>query len=153
MYPIYLHTHTHPHTHTPHTHPFTPTHSPEESSGVGDNEPDVLGVAVVTHPPLLIHSGLRQNHHLEVGKREREDINNHNLREKTIRIEVEPLLMATQRKANCNNIEARSQMNSLCTKQPLNKAHLCIRATTLFPKGVRYRGVPCTVHVHAMLTK
>ena len=33
-------------------------------------------------------------------------------------------------------------MNSLCTKQPLNKGHLCIKAKTLFPKGVRYRGVP-----------
>ena len=33
-------------------------------------------------------------------------------------------------------------MNRLCIKQPLNKDHLCIRAKTLFPKGVRYRGVP-----------
>ena len=33
-------------------------------------------------------------------------------------------------------------MNSLCTKQPLNKGHLCIKAKTLFPKGVRYRGAP-----------
>ena len=24
-------------------------------------------------------------------------------------------------------------MNSLCTKQPLNKGHLCIKAKTLFP--------------------
>ncbi len=40
----------------------------------------------------------------------------------------------------------RSQMNSLCTKQPLNKGYLCIKAKTLFPKGDRYRGVPlCNV--------
>ncbi len=37
---------------------------------------------------------------------------------------------------------SRSQMNSLCTKQPLNKGHLCIKAKTLFPIGIRYRGVP-----------
>ena len=37
---------------------------------------------------------------------------------------VEPILM---KKANC----VRSQMNSLCTKQPLNKGHLCIKAKTL----------------------
>ena len=33
-------------------------------------------------------------------------------------------------------------MKSLYTKQPLNKGHLCITAKTVFPKGVRYRGVP-----------
>ncbi len=40
-----------------------------------------------------------------------------------------------------NGQAPRSQMNSLCTKQPLNKGHLCIKAKTLFPKGVRYRRV------------
>ncbi len=28
----------------------------------------------------------------------------------------------------------------VCTKQPLNKGHLCIMANVLFPEGVRYRG-------------
>ena len=46
-----------------------------------------------------------------------------------------------------NGQAPRSQMNSLCTKQPLNKGHLCIKAKTLFPKGVRYRGVPLYIHV------
>ncbi len=33
-----------------------------------------------------------------------------------------------------NGQESRSQMNSLCTKQPLNKGHLCITAKMLVPK-------------------
>ncbi len=33
-------------------------------------------------------------------------------------------------------------MNSLCTKQPLNKGHPYITAKMLFPKGGRYGGVP-----------
>ncbi len=45
-----------------------------------------------------------------------------------------------------NGQSPRSHMNSLCTKQPLNKGHACtyhcIKAKTLFPNGVRYRGVP-----------
>ncbi len=48
-------------------------------------------------------------------------------------------------KANCDitAMQApRSQMNSLCTKQPLNKGHPYLTAKMLFPKGGRYRGVP-----------
>ncbi len=43
-------------------------------------------------------------------------------------------------KASCY-ITARHPRPSLCTKQPLNKGHLCIKAKTLFPNGVHYRGI------------
>ncbi len=54
------------------------------------------------------------------------------------------LLMATPeyRPPLYNGQAPRSQMNSLCTKQPLNKGHPYITANILFPKGGRYRGVP-----------
>ncbi len=45
-----------------------------------------------------------------------------------------------------NGQAPRSQMNSLCTKQPVNKGHPCIKAKTLFPKGVRYRGFHALYH-------
>ncbi len=35
-----------------------------------------------------------------------------------------------------NGQAPRSQMNSLCTKQHLNKGYLCIKAKTLFPTKV-----------------
>ncbi len=61
-------------------------------------------------------------------------------------ITVEPLLTAMHPwiKANCdiNGQAPRSQMNSFCTKQPLNKGHPYITAKMLFPKGGRYRGAP-----------
>ena len=61
---------------------------------------------------------------------------------------MEPLLTTTSQLLY-NGQAPRSQMNSLCTKQPLNKGHLCIKAKTLFPKGVRYRGFHCnTVPTH-----
>ncbi len=41
-------------------------------------------------------------------------------------------------------------MNSLCTKQPLCKGHLCIRAKTLFPKGVRYPLYCCTCYIYKL---
>ncbi len=41
-----------------------------------------------------------------------------------------------------NGQEPRSQMNSLCTKQPLNKGHPYITSKIWFPKGGRYRGIP-----------
>ncbi len=44
---------------------------------------------------------------------------------------------------NCD-ITARSQINSLCTKQlSLNKGHPYKTAKMLFPKGGRYRGFHC----------
>ena len=57
---------------------------------------------------------------------------------------VEPLLTTPPNKGQLlfNGQAPRSQMNNLCTKQPLNKGHLCIKAKTLFPKCVHYRGVP-----------
>ncbi len=51
---------------------------------------------------------------------------------------VEPLLIVTVRfikgQLRAIIIKARSQMNSLCTKQPLNKGHLCITTKNLFPQ-------------------
>ncbi len=43
-------------------------------------------------------------------------------------------------------------MNSLCTKQPLNKGHPYITAKILFPKYGRYRGVPLYSHMHSFKT-
>ena len=57
---------------------------------------------------------------------------------------MEPLLTATpeEKPTSIKSQAAGSQLSNLCTKQPLNKGHLCIMAKTLFPKGAcpLYRG-------------
>ncbi len=60
---------------------------------------------------------------------------------KSTTITVEPTLSGHPWKKASFDIKGRSQMNSLCTKQPLNKGHLRTKAKTLFLKGVRYRGL------------
>ncbi len=51
---------------------------------------------------------------------------------------MKPLL--TKGQLRYNGQAPWSQMNSLCTKQPLNKGHPYKTAKMLFPKSGRYRG-------------